>query len=66
MRSLSFLQSVPRGVFSAARRWQDRRARAAAIRDLERLDPAVLRDIGLSRGELMALSLDDPTRRHRR
>ena len=49
------------------RRFGEARRRAATLRDLRALDNATLRDIGMSRSELISVSLADPSgrRRHR-
>ncbi|MEM7177216.1 MAG: DUF1127 domain-containing protein [Pseudomonadota bacterium] len=46
-------------------RWSDRRTRLATLRRLERLHPAVLRDMGMSRGEIISVCLNERQERRR-
>lgn len=64
-RRIAFIAKAGTIVSTIANRWNDRRTRLATLRRLERLHPAVLRDMGMSRGEIMSVCLTDGAGRRR-
>lgn len=63
--AFEFIRNAHRSLRATTRRWQHDRARRATVQNLERLHPLVLRDMGMSRGELMSVCFLDALDRRR-
>ncbi len=64
-RGIALMAEAGTAVSGFFGRWTDRRSRLATLRRLERLHPAVLRDMGMSRGEIMSVCLNERRERRR-